>query len=433
MLILPRRNPLAYPAGVAAGFDPNHAASRGVVRFSGVAKDGSFVDVRNGMSATIATSSKSSINSIIGPISTKASYFSGAANSDKRFILAAIFSPQATDGFDREILKTSSTAATGVTLRNSAALLKSARPALDVPGVATFRAPETPTFGPIFAGVYSQPSSSLDSFFVLADLRTGRVYTHKFTSYSYGVAASDGTFVVGDDNSVGDQFGIAAAMYGNGSITLQEMIAWASDPWSFWYPQSKAASLLVATGSSAPSLTAEDLACGGPVLGAPALTQKHAMVAAPLAASAVAIGAPALAQRHSLAATGLAVASPALGAPTLSGRAALAAAGIAVGQPSFGTPVLKQVHALAAQAFAAGAPAMAEPAVVQLHKLVASGLTVGSPQFGDVFIPMDAVAVAADLVVGSPVLGTPTLKQIQEAVSWIVGRRAPPINLTGRL
>ena len=52
-LLLPTRNPLAYPAGVAPGFDPTHVAAKNTL-ISGIAVGNTYVNLLTGKTPTIS-------------------------------------------------------------------------------------------------------------------------------------------------------------------------------------------------------------------------------------------------------------------------------------------------------------------------------------------------------------------------------------------
>lgn len=81
-LIVPSRNPLVYPAGLAPGFDPSHVASVNPI-ISTVAQGGSHINIlTGGLPSSTVGSPTAAINGLAGPgMNCPASAYRGFTNS----------------------------------------------------------------------------------------------------------------------------------------------------------------------------------------------------------------------------------------------------------------------------------------------------------------------------------------------------------------
>lgn len=230
---------LAFPAGVAPGFDPTHIAGAGV-RFSGIALAGNFINLLNGARGAITGSPTGAIDGVIGPAtnyptagSTAQSTFSGnAATNDTSSTIAAIVRFPATGATFQGIFANGSNAAgINLGLKTPGALVQLTMFGVVARDSAIVISPNIPYF--IAA---SQNGSTIINY-VAARLDNGVVVTS--TSASGTPTAPNGTFVIGNGpaGSTPASGNIAAVMYSNKYTSMQQLLAWAADPWSFWYPR----------------------------------------------------------------------------------------------------------------------------------------------------------------------------------------------------
>jgi hypothetical protein len=80
-------------------------------------------------------------------------------------------------------------------------------------------------------------------YWVMKNLPTGAIYSGSLGSIPATFSGGSGTLSVlntGTFNNIDG--GLAAAMRSNVFLTLNQLLAWANDPWSFWYPNYSPAS-----------------------------------------------------------------------------------------------------------------------------------------------------------------------------------------------
>lgn len=113
------------------------------------------------------------------------------------------------------------------------------------------------------------------------------------------------------------------------------------------------------------------------------------------------------------AAAGFAVGSPVIGAPSITQNHAIAGAGFSVGSPIIGAASFAggTNDVCAASGFAVGSPAIGSPAITQNHVLTGGGFAVGSPAIGSVSITsaVNTAVTAAGFAVGSPAIGAASI------------------------
>jgi hypothetical protein len=161
--------------------------------------------------------------------------------------------------------------------------------------------------------------------------------------------------------------------------------------------------------ASAGGLAADNLTISSPVLGTPALGQKHVLGATALAVASPVLGTP---NAICAVASALTVSSPALGTPNL---ICAVANSLTVSSPALGTPLL--VGVFSAANLTVSSPALDSPVLNQKHGLGASNLAVDGPELGT---PNAICAVASGLTTASPVLGTPLLIGVFSAANLTV-------------
>lgn len=234
------RNPLAYPAGIPPGFDPNHLASTGKFVFSAVAQGGNLVSPKDGKTGVLASTPVPAVYAINGPATvfdTSADYieFSGMPQNSPTFstiagIIQFIGVPGAAN---QNIFYEDNTIANGVGVR----LNTSAKWTFIMASVAAVAS----TFASAVAGVpYFYAISHANSShvnFVVARLDSGQVYAETVSSASTALTSSVASCRIGNNNaSAFSNAGISCKMFSRGYLSITELLAWAEDPWSFWYP-----------------------------------------------------------------------------------------------------------------------------------------------------------------------------------------------------
>ena len=236
------RNPLAYPAGYAPGFDPNHVASRGVGPgngFSAVADGRNYVNLVRGDVGTTATLPAAKIYGTVGPANlhtaiNDALRFSGhSAVTNTSTTMAAIFIcwgfPNANGLIVCSSVNDTGGGSSGIALNigTAGALQYAYR------WVAANSSGLTVALNVPYFAAASGDASTIN--FVLVNLLSGQTLT---ASISAGGTpqASDGTYIVGGNLSQAPNLSIAAVMHSTKRTGLPELRQWAADPWSFWYP-----------------------------------------------------------------------------------------------------------------------------------------------------------------------------------------------------
>lgn len=134
-------------------------------------------------------------------------------------------------------------------------------------------------------------------------------------------------------------------------------------------------------GPDSGTMLAGDSLAAAVTMGAPALTQVHALTGGALDVIA-SLGAPALTQSHALVADAIALPGPDLESPALVHVVVLTADAIAVAGPDLGAPAIGQIHAVLADALALD-PALDTPALFQVHVVSADDLPFGPATFGE--------------------------------------------------
>lgn len=238
-LILPRANPLAYPAGIAPGFDLSHPLAS-AIRFSGVTFNGGFFNLFRSRNATIG-GVPASVITVAGP----ATNFAGASDiatftgqpttNDTSVTIAGIM--RRTSALSNKYVFDSGGAGGasggwGINLSNTNLISL-----VIFPSFASKNASLTLTTGvPYFFWISANGSSSVD--FLICDLTTG-VITTGVSGTGLASSAPNGTYTIGALSGGGfvanaDVYALAFSAQYN-PLTLAKMVA--ADPWSFWYPR----------------------------------------------------------------------------------------------------------------------------------------------------------------------------------------------------
>lgn len=246
---IPLRDKLAFPAGVAPGFDPTHIAAQGA-QLSAVFSGGNFLNVAPGFCSLLGTISgtpASVLDGALGPAKNVGTSYSVAFGSSAPAIsgsvtMAAIIRVPATS--NSGILHNASAASTGGTVlacfANNLYLANLAATTDINSGV------QIATGDPYFVAASLRGGVQVD--FVAANLRTGQIQTATVTT-TVNASATGSGFTIGEEYEYGTFFNgkIAAVMAAAGYVPLSQLLAWARDPWSFWYPDAAADKYSIAT------------------------------------------------------------------------------------------------------------------------------------------------------------------------------------------
>jgi hypothetical protein len=227
-----RRNPLAFP-GRAPGFDPSHPASTNVI-LSAIARADSaaFTNLLNGIASTTTGTISSRIDSIGPAVSCTTTLSAAVFNSvtlqsaPAGMTFAAIFMVATVSDFLNMLFTDGNNALQiGVTNYSKVSLYTT----------TIYDGLQYSYNVPYFLAISITSGAAV---FVLKNLSTGSVISNTLTSVTMPTGIGNGINLVGRV-SYGPQYlnGImAAAMYSEEHLSLQQLLAWAADPWSFWYP-----------------------------------------------------------------------------------------------------------------------------------------------------------------------------------------------------
>lgn len=235
-VILPfNPRPLAYP-GRGAGFDPSHPIA-GNIRFSGVARGNSFINLLNGHAGALNNGNTTAkIFGGLGPTMNSANP-AGATNAGSYFSTSGLAVPAST----------TIACIFQVTITGQYHGLFDADPSGFAGWLFGIRNTYEIYDGTQGIGVLVPPSGvplfvvisviGTTATLVETNLSTGAIRSELITVVAPG--GSESTYTVGDSGfGGGNAFngGIAAAMYSSKGYKLPALRQWAQDPWAFWYP-----------------------------------------------------------------------------------------------------------------------------------------------------------------------------------------------------
>lgn len=237
-ILVPVRDRLCYPAGYAPGVDPTHPAAAGL-RFSGVAMKNNFINLykpllKGAITATIT----GVINGTIGPAVTNPNTtgiikFAGnstVAPTTCTFGAIAFNGPNAANNWIYIGNHTNNVTAPLMGCLGASFQLFADNGGASVDSGIPLAASE-----PVFvAASYSVAGGAVN--FVARNLRNGLLLASTKTN-NFTAVAGDGIYCVNGDGS-GDTSDctVAAAMYSLAALSPAQLLAWAADPWAFWYP-----------------------------------------------------------------------------------------------------------------------------------------------------------------------------------------------------
>jgi hypothetical protein len=235
------RNPLAFPAGLAFGFDPKHLAAPGSF-FSGVPNSGNFRDILSGEVGTIGGAPTAVIDGNLGPalnFAASADNVSFTPNLPSTAALAtctlaAIFRVTTQEGTDQPPINISN----GSTFGQCIASNNGSNVIVLNGGISTtitgFALPSNNKL-PLFMAASYATSPSVWNI-VVVNLLTGQTYFQQNLAYT---ASNTTTTVlhIGNHGSSRELGGhCACAMASTQFMSIAALMQWAADPWKFWYP-----------------------------------------------------------------------------------------------------------------------------------------------------------------------------------------------------
>jgi len=235
-LIRVSRNPLAYPCGVAPGFDPTHPAAPGCV-FSGVSDGGNFINILTGIIGALTATPTVNIDGAIGAstrytaATDKSTFTIAGPGSPTGATIASIFRLDSINNANQICIFDSS---------NSSLRSHLTTALLEVAINTTANASNITLVAgvPYFAAASFKNASTLN--FVATNLATGQISSQSRTTASSLSTTAATSLTIGNNVATGVPLkGILAAdMWAyNTFLSLSQLLAWASDPWSFWYPE----------------------------------------------------------------------------------------------------------------------------------------------------------------------------------------------------
>ena len=247
MLYVPRRSRLAFPAGVAPGFNQEHVVANGT-QISAIPRNIGAIDLLTGIPGITSNPGNfgaPGIDGIIGP------FLNGQTNILMQWTVANLpnLNPPnpITFGF---VFKLTATTATQLIYFGSGSdgwrIDVSTTVALVSNGVVNTGNSFTLAANVPYFLAMSANDTAVNS--VLVNLSTGQTFTDtKSVSGNTAITlvSTDG-FMLGYGNTVP----VAAGMMANAFHGMNDLLQWAADPWSFWYPRGPSDKLLVGSSFS---------------------------------------------------------------------------------------------------------------------------------------------------------------------------------------
>ena len=230
-------NPLVFPGGNAV-FNPAHPAAGNNVRYSGVARAGSMINLITGKGATVNGAITAGVHGKIGATvvnTTSTAYLSapGLILASTALTFGAIFAPTA--ALANSVLFSTaggSGSAADTWFQNASGL----GPGLFV-GNSFQNSGLILTNGvPYFIAV-SFNGATMNS--IATNLNTGVSATASAPVAKAIATPNVATYILGGIPSAGFQMdgALAAIMYSaNNFLSLPQLLNWAQSPWDFWYP-----------------------------------------------------------------------------------------------------------------------------------------------------------------------------------------------------
>lgn len=238
MQIAPRwRHPFTFPGWAAPGVDPSHPASANL-RFSGIPiPTGGYINLMTGAPGTVAGTPTAGIDKDVGPYTGGNSNASGwtfsgnPAVTESPITMAAIVSQVNGGGNLVELFRHSTgAAAIGFGMQNGTGLYYDDSGF----GARTVVSNALNTTDPWFVGISGTLGGTI--YGVIMNMKTGQMFTG--STAAGGAGASNGTYSVGTGGSAFGTRLLGPTMYSAVAMNLDRLMAWAQNPWSFWYPDS---------------------------------------------------------------------------------------------------------------------------------------------------------------------------------------------------
>jgi hypothetical protein len=227
------------------GFDPSHVAAQGISTgngFSGISTSNGFISLLTGLPGSDGGVQTRKLDGIIGRASNYVSggysNFAGQSSAapSSSGTIAGVFRVNALSSIG--VIFSSTGAGSGgyslgynTTTGNPYVFAQGAGQAIS--GLAM--AAGIPYF---LAASFSLSKTN----FVLVSLNNGATLTDTQGTFGTAAASQSGTYEVGGNSNGGRSPNaiIAALMYAPGPLLSgSQLLQWASDPWSFWYPKEK--------------------------------------------------------------------------------------------------------------------------------------------------------------------------------------------------
>jgi hypothetical protein len=236
-LALPR-NVFAFPAGQAPGYDQNHIAASPMMRASAVATPSGMLSLFRGR----ATCSGAYIPRITsaGP---GLLFYNGMSpypyvdiaglpsETPTALTFAAIYTPYQSAAYSKVVQN-------GTTSGNSL-MVGALAPAFNCASGNYYATAVALSINvPYFLGLSATASNI---YFVSTNLLTGQIKSSTFSgTYTFTATGSNicqfGNQTTGNSSYTANGT-IHAGMFAASALSLQQLLAWAADPWSFWYPR----------------------------------------------------------------------------------------------------------------------------------------------------------------------------------------------------
>lgn len=252
------RRPTSFPSGIVASINQRHPASKNLV-FSGVAQGGNFRSVKDGLTGTATAANSNSPKAVLDGYLGQAMdaqtqsytqllpYIQGNVSTYGDVVtFAAIFRPNL-KGYPYSAHNMFIGPSSGSTILSFA--VGGGNPATysstcGYAGAALLGGLNVFDLVPTFLATSMKTTSGVSrvSDTVLVRLDNGQMY------YSFGESASSSNFVT-NFSPISVQIGkqsvnyipncfYAATMCSYTKLSPSELLKWANDPWSFWFPQS---------------------------------------------------------------------------------------------------------------------------------------------------------------------------------------------------
>lgn len=229
-------NPLEYPAGMAARFDPSHPAAQGTPFSAVSAAGGGMINLVTGAPGTRNGTPSYGIKGIVGPVTsfpgnTDNSQFTFSNTTFSSAVMAGVVVPPASAANNSYIVNNAAAGSYGLSISNATSQFANVVIANVSVASAILMAVGIPYF--VVASVKSG-----SQVIVVMRLDTGAIQT--FTAATVQAAtAGDGSMYVGNRGTNTRQLGgaLSACMFtGNCFLSLQQLLAWCADgPWNYWF------------------------------------------------------------------------------------------------------------------------------------------------------------------------------------------------------